>query len=118
VFRLGATDREQAERGHSHAVGVRDDGLCEGGRDHLDVLSVTSTAKMGGGKPFRAHVVIVVDRTGSMGSSCSAGGTKLTCAKNGVEAFLSGMDPAYDKVGLVVLPPGGEQRRLRAAEDH
>ncbi len=68
-------------------------------------ISATSTAKMGGGKPFPAHVMIVVDRTGSMSSSCSAGGTKLTCAKNGVDAFLSGMDPAYDKVGLAVLPP-------------
>jgi hypothetical protein len=68
-------------------------------------ISATSTAKMGGGKPFPAHVMIVVDRTGSMGSACSAGGTKLTCAKNGVDAFLDGMDPAYDKVGLVVLPP-------------
>jgi len=68
-------------------------------------LSATSTAKMGGGKPIPAHVMVVVDRTGSMSSSCSAGGTKLTCAKNGVDAFLDGMDPAYDKVGLVVLPP-------------
>ena len=68
-------------------------------------LSATSTATMSGGKPIPAHVMVVVDRTGSMGSSCSAGGTKLTCAKNGVDAFLDGMDPAYDKVGLVVLPP-------------
>jgi hypothetical protein len=68
-------------------------------------VAVTSTAKLGGGKPFPAHVMIVVDRTGSMGSACAAGGTKLTCAKNGVDAFLDGMDPAYDKVGLVVLPP-------------
>jgi hypothetical protein len=60
---------------------------------------------MGGGKPKPAHVMIVIDRTGSMNSSCSAGGTKLTCAKDGVDAFLSGMDPAYDKVGLAVLPP-------------
>jgi Flp pilus assembly protein TadG len=68
-------------------------------------LSATSTAKMGGGKPIPAHVMVVVDRTGSMSSSCSAGGTKLTCAKNGVNAFLMGMDPTYDKVGLAVLPP-------------
>jgi hypothetical protein len=68
-------------------------------------LSATSTATMSGGKPIPAHVMIVVDRTGSMGSSCSAGGTKLSCAKNGVDAFLDGMDPVYDKVGLVVLPP-------------
>ena len=29
-------------------------------------LSATSTAKMGGGKPIPAHVMVVVDRTGSM----------------------------------------------------
>ncbi len=68
-------------------------------------ISTKSTASMGGGKPKPAHVMIVIDRTGSMTASCSAGGTKLTCAKDGVDAFLSGMDPAYDKVGLAVLPP-------------
>jgi hypothetical protein len=31
--------------------------------------------------------------------------TKLTRAKNGVNAFLLGMDPAFDKAGLAVLPP-------------
>jgi len=68
-------------------------------------ISTKSTASMGGGKPKPAHVMIVIDRTGSMSTSCSAGGSKLTCAKNGVDSFLAGMDPAYDKVGLAVLPP-------------
>ena len=68
-------------------------------------VSATSTAQMGGGKPIPAHVMIVLDRTGSMSSSCSAGGTKLSCAKSGVDSFLLGMDPAYDKVGLAILPP-------------
>src|SRR5262249_11367330 len=45
-------------------------------------------------------------RTNSMNNSCSAGGTKMTCAKDGIKAFLSGMDPKYDDVGLMVLPPG------------
>ena len=43
---------------------------------------------------------------GSMNNSCSAGGTKMTCLKDGVKAFLSGMDPAYNKVGLIAFPPG------------
>jgi Flp pilus assembly protein TadG len=50
-----------------------------------------------GGLPL--DVMIVLDRTGSMA------GSKITNAKNGILAFLSGMDPAIDNVGLVVLPP-------------
>ena len=68
-------------------------------------LSAKSTASMGGGKPKPAHIMIVVDRTGSMGQSCSQGGTKLSCAKAGINSFLLGMDPTYDKIGLAVLPP-------------
>jgi hypothetical protein len=70
-------------------------------------ISATSTAEMGGGKPIPAHVMIVLDRTGSMGPqgpSCN-GGTKLACAQAGIDAFLEGMDPTVDSVGLVVLPP-------------
>ena len=70
-------------------------------------ISATSTAEMGGGKPIPAHVMIVLDRTGSMGPqgpSCN-GGTKLSCAQAGIDAFLQGMDPTVDSVGLVVLPP-------------
>jgi Flp pilus assembly protein TadG len=70
-------------------------------------ISATSTATMGGGKPIPAHIMIVLDRTGSMGPqgpSCN-GGTKLTCAQAGIDAFLQGMDPSVDSVGLVVLPP-------------
>ena len=62
---------------------------------------------MGGGKPIPAHIMIVLDRTGSMGPqgpSCN-GGTKLECAQAGIDSFLLGMDPTVDEVGLVVLPP-------------
>jgi hypothetical protein len=70
-------------------------------------ISATSTAEMGGGKPIPAHVMIVLDRTGSMGPQGPAcnGGTKLACAQDGLDAFLMGMDPTVDSVGLVVLPP-------------
>ena len=50
-----------------------------------------------GGLPL--DVMIVLDRTGSMA------GTKISNAKAGILAFLSGMDPTIDNVGLVVLPP-------------
>jgi Flp pilus assembly protein TadG len=70
-------------------------------------ISATSTASMAGGKPRPAHVMIVLDRTGSMDWGCTAGGTKLQCAQDGVDAFLSGMDPAIDEVGLVVFSPAG-----------
>jgi Flp pilus assembly protein TadG len=73
----------------------------------IDTFTVKAkaTAAMRGGTPKPAHVMIVLDRTGSMGTACTAGGTKLDCAKNGIYAFLGAMDPAYDKVGLVAFAP-------------
>jgi hypothetical protein len=44
-------------------------------------------------------VMIVLDRTGSMG------GQKIQNAEKGVEAFLGTMDPQADNVGLAILPP-------------
>ncbi len=69
-------------------------------------IHAKGTAMMSQGTPAPSHIMVVVDRTGSMNSSCSAGGTKLTCLKDGVKAFLGGMDPAYNKVGLIAFPPG------------
>ena len=60
---------------------------------------------MRGGTPKPAHVMIVLDRTGSMGTACTIGGTKLDCAKGGINAFLGAMNPAYDQVGLVAFAP-------------
>ena len=73
----------------------------------IDTFTVKAkaTAAMRGGTPKPAHIMIVLDRTGSMGTACTAGGTKLDCAKNGLKAFLGSMDPAYDKVGLVAFAP-------------
>jgi Putative Flp pilus-assembly TadE/G-like len=51
-----------------------------------------------GGVPL--DVMIVLDRTGSMGQD-----DKLPQAKAGIEEFLSTMDPSMDNVGLAVLPP-------------
>jgi Flp pilus assembly protein TadG len=68
-------------------------------------IGATSTASIFGGKPISAHIVIVFDRTNSMNNACTSGGTKLICARDGIDAFLTGMDPAYDKVGLVAFPP-------------
>lgn len=69
-------------------------------------IHAKATALMSQGQPAPAHIMIVADRTGSMNNPCSAGGTKMTCLRNGIKAFLSGMDPAYDKVGLIAFPPG------------
>jgi Flp pilus assembly protein TadG len=62
-----------------------------------------------GGLPL--DVMIVLDRTGSMS------GSKLTNAKNGVLSFLSGMDPAIDNVGLVVLPPATSTSQACSTND-
>ena len=51
-----------------------------------------------GGIPL--DVMIVLDRTGSMGAN-----NKMPQAKAGIMAFLSTMDPSMDNVGLAVLPP-------------
>ena len=68
-------------------------------------IKAKATAAMRGGTPKPAHVMIVLDRTGSMNTACTAGGTKLDCAKAGLNAFLGAMDPAYDTVGLVAFAP-------------
>ena len=69
-------------------------------------IHAKATALMSEGVPAPAHIMIVADRTGSMNNPCSAGGTKMTCLRNGIKAFLAGMDPKYDKVGLIAFPPG------------
>jgi len=68
-------------------------------------IRARATAAMRGGKPKPAHIMLVIDRTGSMEAGCTAGGTKIACAKDGLRAFLNHMDPGYDKVGLVAFPP-------------
>ncbi len=62
-----------------------------------------------GGLPL--DVMIVLDRTGSMA------GSKITNAKNGILAFLSGMDPTIDNVGLVVLPPATSTSQACSSND-
>jgi hypothetical protein len=69
-------------------------------------IKAKATASMRGGTPKPAHVMIVLDRTGSMiTTACTAGGTKLDCAKGGINAFLGAMDPGFDQVGLVAFAP-------------
>jgi hypothetical protein len=74
----------------------------------IDTFTVKAkaTAMMSGGKPRPAHIVIIFDRTNSMNDACTQGGSKVSCARSGVNAFLTQMDPAYDQVGLVAFPPG------------
>ncbi len=62
-----------------------------------------------GGLPL--DVMIVLDRTGSMS------GSKISNAKSGILAFLSGMDPSIDNVGLVVLPPAKSTSQACSTND-
>jgi len=73
---------------------------------HNFTIKVKATARLAGSTPKPAHILIIFDRTGSMNDPCDAGGTKVTCVRDGIKAFLQGMDPAYDKVGLIAFPPG------------
>jgi Flp pilus assembly protein TadG len=64
-----------------------------------------------GGLPL--DVMIVLDRTGSMLQPSS----KLSSAKSGILAFLNGMDPTIDNVGLVVLPPATSPSQACSTND-
>jgi hypothetical protein len=75
------------------------------GIDHFSITA-RSTAAMGQGVPKPAHIMVIFDRTNSMNDPCTAGGSKATCVRQGILAFLQGMDPAYNKVGLIAYPPG------------
>ncbi|HUO91418.1 MAG TPA: TadE/TadG family type IV pilus assembly protein [Rhizomicrobium sp.] len=71
-------------------------------------VQVTSTASAKGGASMALDVMIVLDSTESMSSpdpNCSIpGASRETCALNGVQALLTGLNPAIDKVGLMVFP--------------
>ncbi len=61
-----------------------------------------------GSKPL--DIMLILDRTGSMctkpdGSDDHPACTDMVNARNGMETFLSLMDPTLDHVGLAVLPP-------------
>ncbi len=64
-------------------------------------VSSTSTAGMHGGTPHPLDIAVVLDTTASMNSTCtdnvvgitSGQSTKLDCAKEGVRALLSALDP-------------------------
>jgi Putative Flp pilus-assembly TadE/G-like/von Willebrand factor type A domain len=64
-----------------------------------------------GAKPL--DVMIVLDRTGSMCTTAGKPDPPDACidlgnAREGIKTFLTLMDPASDRVGLTVLPPGLE----------
>jgi len=68
-------------------------------------VTAKATAAMAGGTPEPLNIMIVLDRTQSMTNSCTAGGTKLQCAKNAILGFVGDMNPTVDKIGLAVYPP-------------
>jgi Putative Flp pilus-assembly TadE/G-like len=68
-------------------------------------ITAKATAASNGGQAKPLHVMLLVDRSASMNNSCSAGGTKLTCAQSAIKTFLGLMLPSQDKVGLALMPP-------------
>jgi Flp pilus assembly protein TadG len=76
------------------------------GINELKVSATATACSPCSVKPL--DVMIVLDRTGSM---CQIQGqsdpscTDLNRAKDGIETFLSYMDPTLDKVGLALTPP-------------
>lgn len=68
-------------------------------------VHATSTAAMKGGSAYPLDVMIVLDRTGSMGDNTQSGVQKMAQARAGVQTFLSAMKPSSDKIGLALFPP-------------
>ena len=76
-------------------------------------VSAKATAVKAGGPTKAMNVMFVLDTTASMGtttddSGCKVPGIsspkKLDCAKYGVQLILKQLNPAIDKVGLMVFP--------------
>jgi hypothetical protein len=68
----------------------------------IGIDTITETVNAQACSPCGAvplDIVIALDRSGSMG------GSKMQSARDGINAFLSSMDPAVDSIGLVVFPP-------------
>jgi hypothetical protein len=98
--------------GVNNAITVEETGEVETtflrffGMETLDVSATASACSPCGSVPM--DVMVVIDRSGSMceypGSTPDPSCRDLNNAKEGVRAFLSVMDPGYDKVGLAVFP--------------
>jgi Flp pilus assembly protein TadG len=71
------------------------------GIDSYRVSAHASACNPCGERPL--DIVVVLDRTGSMGQGGSP--NKITNARAGVLSLLGYMDPNVVKIGLVVLPP-------------
>jgi hypothetical protein len=73
------------------------------GIDSVDLTAKATACQPCGAKPM--DVMIVLDRTGSMGTTVANGQTKIANARNGIMTFLGYFDPSATRVGLAVLPP-------------
>jgi hypothetical protein len=71
-------------------------------------IQAEATASAKGGNSIPLAVEIVLDTTESMSNpdnGCGiSGATQETCAKAGVQALLSGLNPTIDYVGLITFP--------------
>lgn len=83
------------------------------GIDKLKVKAQATACSPCTAKPL--DIMLVLDRTGSMCQFFPGPGgndpncTDLNNAKDGIETFLSFMDPTIDKVGLALFPPALDQ---------
>jgi hypothetical protein len=78
------------------------------GFPQLNVDAQATACSPCGSKPL--DIMLILDRTGSMCTTDTGADDHPTCsdmvnARNGLETFLSLMDPTLDHVGLAVLPP-------------
>ncbi len=70
-------------------------------------VSAAAVASAKGGNSTALDVMIVLDTTQSMGnpdSKCTGGTTRIACAKYGAVEIMNGLNPAIDKIGLLVFP--------------
>jgi hypothetical protein len=98
----------------ANAVTVKETGVVKtyfGGLFGVPSFNVNASATACspcGSKPL--DIMLILDRTGSMCTTDTGADDHPTCqdmvnARNGMETFLSLMDPTLDHVGLAVLPP-------------
>ena len=110
----------------ANAVTVKETGVVKtyfGGLFGIPSFNVNAQATACspcGSKPL--DIMLILDRTGSMcttdtGADDHPACTDMVNARNGLETFLSLMDPTLDHVGLAVLPPAPTNGSLCAAQN-
>jgi Mg-chelatase subunit ChlD len=68
---------------------------------HGDCIAPEQCTELSGDLQQPLDVMVIIDRSGSMGDSVSPGVTKMTQAKNAAVAFINNLIPGLDEVGYV-----------------